>query len=151
MGYTLEGLSSKITSVFLAVLQKMSSSMRYGIVTNSHIAFNYIHIKFWGVCDAMVLGMKTNLLMTSYSRLRNSQEVGPNCLWCLRITGVCFILFYFSQIHESGRSIISIKMIISLDIDKQLRYCNLICYFKIIRFNLLKDFRFNLLLLKWYY
>ena len=97
-------------------------AMWYGIVTNSHIAFNCIHIKFWGVCDGMVLGMESNLLMTSYSWLRNSQEVGPNYLWCLRITSVCFILFYFSQMHGSGRSIISIKMIISSDIDKQLRY-----------------------------
>ena len=46
MGYTLEGLSSKITSTSLDVLQKMSNGMRYDIVTNSHIAFNYIHTKF---------------------------------------------------------------------------------------------------------
>ena len=38
--------------------------MWYGIITNSHIAFNYIHIKIWVACDAMVLGMKTNLLTT---------------------------------------------------------------------------------------
>ena len=46
MGYTLERLSTKITNVSLAVLQKMSNGMQYGIVTNSHIAFNCIHIKF---------------------------------------------------------------------------------------------------------
>ena len=36
---------SKITSTSLGVLQKMSNSMQYDIVINSHIAFNYIHIK----------------------------------------------------------------------------------------------------------
>ena len=55
MGYTLEVLSSKITSASLAMLKKMSNDMQYSIVTNSHITFNYIHIKFWVVCDAMVL------------------------------------------------------------------------------------------------
>ena len=30
----------------LAVLHKMSNGMRYEIVTNSYIVFNYIHIKF---------------------------------------------------------------------------------------------------------
>ena len=34
----------------------------------------------------------------------------------------CFFFFFNTQMHESGRSIMSIKMIISLDIDKQLRY-----------------------------
>ena len=97
----------------LVVLHKMSNGMWYVIVTNSHIAFNYIHIKFWVVNDAMVLGMKTNFLIWhmiySYSRLRNSQQVGSNCLWCLQIVD------FFKQMHESGRSIISIKMIISSD------------------------------------
>ena len=99
--------------------------MWYGIVANSHIAFNYIHIKFWVVCDAMVLYMKTNLLTTFDMLLQLIQKFTTN--WnklfvCLRIAG--FILFYFIliQMHESGRSIISVKMIISSDIDKLLRY-----------------------------
>ena len=102
-------------SISLVVLPKMSNSMRYNVVTNSHIAFNYIHIKFWVVNDAMVLDMKTNLLIWrmiySNSRLRNSHQVRSNCLWCLRIV----VFFFLKQMHESGRSIISINMIISSD------------------------------------
>ena len=46
MGYTLKGLYFKIMSASLVVLQKMSNDMWFGIVTNSHIALNYILIKF---------------------------------------------------------------------------------------------------------
>ena len=46
MGDTLEGLTSKIMNASLDVLQKMSNDMRFGIVANSHIALNYILIKF---------------------------------------------------------------------------------------------------------
>ena len=103
-------------SISLVVLLKMSNSMRYNVVTNSHIALNYIHIKFWVVNDAMVLDMKINLLIWrmiySNSQLRNSHQVGSNCLWCLRIV---VFFFFFKQMHESGRSIISINMIISSD------------------------------------
>ena len=42
-------------SASLVVLKKISNDMQYGIVTNSHITFNYINIKVWVVCDAMVL------------------------------------------------------------------------------------------------
>ena len=51
--------------------------MWYGIITNSHIAFNYIHIKIWVACDAMVLGMKTNLL-TTFDMLLQPKVVGPS-------------------------------------------------------------------------
>ena len=98
-------------------------AMWYGIVTNSHIAFNYIHIKFWVVYDAMVLDMKTNLLINFDMLLQLIQKftISWNKLFvCLYIAGVFF--FFKIQMHESCRSIISIKMIISSDIDKQLRY-----------------------------
>ena len=98
MGYTLEGLSTKITSASLAVLQKMSNDMWYGIVTNSHIEFNYILMKFWVVCDAMVLGMKTNLLMSFDMLLQQIKKfttswtklfvMPSNC------RGVCVCVFY---------------------------------------------------------
>ena len=42
-------------SASLVVLKKISNDMQYGIVTNSHITFNYINIKVWVVCNAMVL------------------------------------------------------------------------------------------------
>ena len=45
MGYTLKGLYFKIMSASLVVLKKISNDMQYGIVTNSHITFNYINIK----------------------------------------------------------------------------------------------------------
>ena len=90
-------------STSLVVLQKMSNGMWYYIVINSHIAFNYIHIKFWVVNDAMVLGMKTNLLIwlliCSYRWLRNLQQVEPNYLWCLQIVG-----FFLKKKRKEKRS-----------------------------------------------
>ena len=75
---------------------------------SSYIALNYIHIKFWVVCDAMVLGMKNNLLIwlliCSYIRLRNSLQVGPNCLWCLQIAIFCFFFVLHKCMKVVGPS-----------------------------------------------
>ena len=79
-------------------------------------------------CDTMVLGMKTNMLMTFDMLIQLIKKFTRSWIKlfvCLRIVGFFFFFnFFFTQMLESGRSIISIKMIISSDIDKQLRYCN---------------------------
>ena len=73
----------------------------------------------------MVLGMKTNLLTTFDMLLQLIKKFKTSWIKlfvCLRIASF-FFFFFNTQMHVSGKSIISIKMIINLDIDKQLRHC----------------------------
>ena len=70
----------------------------------------------------MVLGMKTNLLTTFDIFLQLIKKFITSWIKLFVFLRIAFFFFFFTQMHESGRSIMSIKMIISLDIDKQLRY-----------------------------